>query len=44
MLNRVGRMEDLRYPKQLPDYWLNGRRRPGWPLKTLIDGLIMRPK
>jgi hypothetical protein len=34
-LNRVSRMEDIRYPKQLLDY--GPLRRPGRPLKTLLD-------
>jgi len=31
-------MEDIRYPKQLLDYRRIGRRRPGRPLKELVDG------
>jgi hypothetical protein len=30
--------ENIRYPKQLLDYRLIGRRRPGRPLKRLLDG------
>jgi len=31
-------MEDIRYPEQLLDYRLIGRRRPGRLLKGLQDG------
>jgi hypothetical protein len=36
-LNPVSRMEGGRHPKQV-DYRRNGRRRPGRPLKRLLDG------
>jgi len=36
-LNRVRRMEDIRYPQQLPDYRCVGRR-PGRLLRKLLDG------
>jgi len=31
-------MKDVSYPKRLLDYQLIGRRRPGRPLKSLLDG------
>jgi len=37
LLNRVSRVEDIRYPKQLLDY-RPIERRLGWPLKRLLDG------
>jgi len=37
-LNHVSRMEDIRHPIQLLDYWPMRRQRPGWPLKRLLDG------
>jgi len=35
-LYTIGRMEDIRYPRQLLDYWPTGRR-PSWPSKRLLD-------
>jgi hypothetical protein len=35
----VHRMEDNRLPKQLLDYHPKGRRRPGRPLKRLLDDI-----
>jgi len=44
LLNYVSRMEDIRYPAQLPHY-RPIRRRPGRPLKRLLDGYNrVRPK
>jgi hypothetical protein len=43
LLNHVSRMEDIRYPEQLLDYQPIGRR-PGWPLKRLLDRHIMKLK
>jgi len=37
-LNDDSRLEDVRYPKQLLDYRPIERRRPGRPLKRLLDG------
>jgi len=34
----MSRMEDIRYPKQLLDYWPTERRWPGWPLERLLGG------
>jgi hypothetical protein len=35
----VHRMEDIRLPKQLLNYQSKGRRRPGRPLKRLLDDM-----
>jgi hypothetical protein len=35
----VHRLEDNRPPKQLLNYHPKGRRRPGWPLKRLLDDM-----
>jgi len=37
-LNHVSRMEDIGYPKEILDCRPIGRRRPEWPLKSLLDG------
>jgi hypothetical protein len=38
LLNYISRIEGLSYPKQILDYRSIGRRRPGRPLKRLLDG------
>jgi hypothetical protein len=37
-LDHVSKMEDIRYPEKLLDYRPIKRRRPGRPLKRLLDG------
>jgi hypothetical protein len=36
--NQVSRMKGITYPEQLLEYRPIGRRRPGRPLKRLLDG------
>jgi hypothetical protein len=40
----VHRMEDYRLPKQLLNYHPKGRRRPGRPLKRLLDDTTAETK
>jgi hypothetical protein len=38
-VKRVHRMNNSRFPKALIEYHPSGRRRPGRPLKRLLDGV-----